>query len=376
MVKSVYYLILSLIILGSCQFKSNSENQNGGRKMQINQASFGYIENREVYLYTLTNDQGMIVQITNYGGIVTSIIVPDKHGNFNDVVLGYDKLDGYLEQTPYFGAIVGRYANRIAKGKFNLDGEEYFLATNNGPNHLHGGVKAFDKVVWSAETFQDNNEIGLVLHYLSKDGEEGYPGNLDIRVRYSLTNKNELKIYYSATTDKATPINLSHHSYFNLNGKMNGDVLDYTLWIDSDKYTIVDETLIPTGELREVSGSMDFRKPKKIGLDITNVEGGYDHNYVLNNKGNLKMVATLVDSLSGRIMEVYTTEPGIQFYSGNFLDGTIKGKKGIVYKKHFGLCLETQHFPDSPNQPDFPNTILRPGETYTQQTVYKFGLMK
>jgi aldose 1-epimerase len=369
---SYYIVILSIFALSSCQFNTTSENQNGGIEMQINKVSFGHIDNKEVYLYILINKHGMIVRITNYGGIVTSIIVPDKKGNFDDVVLGYDNLDGYLEETPYFGAIVGRYANRIAKGEFTLDGEEYTLATNNGPNHLHGGIIGFDKVIWDADTFQDEDILGLKLHYLSKDGEEGYPGNLDVSVTYILTNDNELKIDYKVTTDKATPVNLSHHSYFNLAGSVDRDVLEQVLWIDADKYTVVDETLIPTGELRDVTGSMDFRTPKKVGSQITEVEGGYDHNYVLNNDGKYAMIATLTDSSSGRTMEVYTSEPGMQFYSGNFLDGTITGKNDIVYKKHHGLCLETQHFPDSPNQPDFPNTILRPGETYKQKIVYKF----
>jgi len=376
----LYYLIISIIIFSSCQSNTTSENQNGGIEMQISKAPFGHIDNIDVYLFTLTNKHGMIVRITNYGGIVTSIVVPDKNGNFDDVVLGYDNLDGYLEETPYFGAIVGRYANRIAKGEFTLDGEEYTLVTNNGPNHLHGGIIGFDKVIWDADTFQDKEELGLKLHYISKDGEEGYPGNLDVTVRYILTNNNELKIDYTATTDKATPVNLSHHSYFNLAGCVDPesfrDILDHTLWIDADKYTVVDETLIPTGELRDVTGPMDFREPKKIGDHISQVEGDYDHNYVLNNNGKYAMVASLSDSSSGRILEVFTSEPGMQFYSGNFLEGTITGKNDIIYKKHFGVCLETQHFPDSPTQPDFPNTILRPGETYTQQTVYKFCLMK
>lgn len=344
--------------------------------MEINKKSFGLIDHQEVYLYTLTNKQGMIVRITNYGGIVTSIVVPDKNGDFDDVVLGYDNLDGYLKETPYFGAIVGRYANRIAKGCFTLNGETFSLAINNEPNHLHGGIKAFDKVVWDAETFQSENQIGITLHYLSKDGEEGYPGNLDVTVHYILTNENQLKIEYKAITDKATPINLTHHSYFNLSGTRGNDVLRHTLWIDADKYIVVDENLIPTGEKRDVSGSMDFRNAKKIGDQIASVEGGYDHSYVLNNNSEFALVATLADSISGRVMDVFTSEPGMQFYSGNFLDGSIKGKNGVVYNKHFGLCLETQHFPDSPNQADFPNTILQAGETYSQQTVYKFGLLE
>ena len=368
----LYIVLIAVVLLYGCQ----NNNQNTEIGMQIKKVSFGHIDGNEVCLYTLTNEKGMMVRITNYGGIVTSIIVPDKHGNFEDVVLGYDNLKGYLEETPYFGAIVGRYANRIANGKFTLDGEKHTLAVNNGPNHLHGGVKAFDKVIWDTETFQNDNEIGLVFHYLSRDGEEGYPGNLDITVQYILTNNNELKISYKATTDKATPVNLTHHSYFNLSGNLGRDVLDHTLWIDADRYTVVDDNLIPSGELRDVTGAMDFGEPKKVGNDLSNVEGGFDHNYVLNNKGNFALAAVLSDSSSGRIVEVYTSEPGIQFYSGNFLDGSIIGKNGIKYQKHSGLCLETQHFPDSPNHPDFPNTILRPGETYKQQTVYKFGLMK
>lgn len=376
--KRLYYIILllSIVVLNSCQYKGSSENHNSEIEMQINKTSFGHIEDTEVYLYTLTNKHGMIVRISNYGGIVTSIVVPDKKGKFDDVVLGYDNLDGYLKDTPYFGAIVGRYANRIAKGKFTLDNIEYSLVTNNGPNHLHGGIKAFDKVIWNAETYQDSSWAALVLHYISEDGEEGYPGNLDVIVKYTLTNDNELKIDYKATTDKPTPINLTHHSYFNLAGSVDLDILEHTLWINAKKYIIVDETLIPTGELRDVEGPMDFRSPKKIGAQIAEVPGGYDHTYVLKKQDKLAVVATLTDSLSGRIIDVYTSEPGMQFYTGNFLDGTIIGKNGIAYKKHYGLCLETQHFPDSPNQIDFPNTILQPGEMYKQQTVYRFGLMK
>lgn len=371
----LYTVLITVVVLYGCQ-NNIPNNQNTEIEMQIEKVSFGHIDGKEVYLYTLTNNKRMMVRIINYGGIITSIQVPDKKGNFEDVVLGYDNLKGYLEETPYFGAIVGRYANRIANGKFTLDGEEYLLAVNNGPNHLHGGIKAFDKVIWDAETFQNENELGLELHYLSKDGEEGYPGNLKVTIRYILTNANELKINYKATTDKVTPVNLTHHSYFNLSGNLNQDVLENTLWIDADEYTVVNDNLIPTGELRNVSGPMDFREPKKVGGKLANVEGGFDHNYVLNNEGNFALVATLIDSASGRMMEVFTSEPGIQFYSGNFLDGSITGKNDIVYKKHTGLCLEAQHFPDSPNQPNFPSTILHPGETYKQQTVYKFGLLK
>ncbi len=363
-----------IVIICGCIENKPKQDQKGNHTMSITKEVFGTVDSKEVYLYTLKNSSGFTIKITNYGGIVTSILAADNSGKFDNVVLGYDSLSGYLKDTPYFGAIVGRYANRIARGKFVLNGEEYTLAVNNGPNHLHGGLKGFDKVVWDAEEIQQENEASLKLHYLSKDGEEGYPGNLDVTMIYTISNDNELKIEYSAKTDKPTPINLSHHSYFNLAGTSGRDIMDQTLFIDADKYTVVDETLIPTGELRDVSGAMDFRKPMTVGSRINDVPGGYDHNYVLNNKEKFAKVAELFDSISGRTMEVYTDEPGMQFYSGNFLDGSITGCNGVVYRKHFGLCLETQHFPDSPNHPEFPNTILRPGEEYRQKTVYKFGV--
>jgi aldose 1-epimerase len=374
--KRIIYLILTAgILLTSCSSGTKPANKSNEKEssMSITKKPFGKVDGKEVYLFTLKNKNGMIVKITNYGGIVTSILTPDRNGRFDDVVLGYDNLDGYLKDTPYFGALVGRYANRIANGKFTIDGKEYSLAINNGPNSLHGGIKGFDKVVWDAEQFETGNGAGVKLHYLSKDGEEGYPGNLDIYVTYTLTNDNELKIDYSATGDKPTPVNLTHHSYFNLAGTTGRDILGQKLFIDADKYTVVDKNLIPTGELRDVTGTpMDFRKPETVGNRIDEVEGGYDHNYVLNNNGKLTKIAELYDTVTGRVMDVFTTEPGIQFYSGNFLDGSITGKKGIVYRKHFGLCLEAQHFPDSPNHPEFPNTILRPDEKYTQTTIYKF----
>jgi aldose 1-epimerase len=376
--KSIIYLFLTAgIFLISCNNTHNRKSKTKEKEssMSIKKEPFGNVDNKQVYLFTLKNKNGMVVKITNYGGIVTSILTPDKNGDFDDVVLGYDNLDGYLNETPYFGAIVGRYANRIAKGSFTIDGKSYSLAINNGPNSLHGGIKGFDKVVWDAEQFEKRDGVGIKLHYLSRDGEEGYPGNLDTYVTYILTNDNELKIDYSATTDKATPVNLTHHSYFNLGGTSGKDILNHTLFIDAGKYTVVDETLIPTGELRDVTGTpMDFRKPATVGSRIEQVEGGYDHNYVLKNNGKPAKIAELYDTLSGRVMDVFTTEPGVQFYSGNFLDGSITGKKGIVYGKHFGLCLEAQHFPDSPNHPEFPNTILRPGKKYTQTTIYKFGV--
>ncbi len=377
MKRIIYLILITGIFASSCNNGQNPESKTKEKEssMSIKKEPFGKVDNKEVFLYILKNENGMVVKITNYGGIVTSILAPDKIGKFDDVVLGYDNLNGYLKETPYFGAIVGRYGNRIAKGSFTIDGKKYSLAINNGPNSLHGGIKGFDKVVWDAEKFETKDGVGIKLHYLSKDNEEGYPGNLDVYVTYTLSNENELKINYLATTDQPTPVNLTHHSYFNLAGTSGRDILGQTLFIDADKYTVVDENLIPIGELRDVTGSpMDFRKPTSVGGRINDVEGGYDHNYVLNNNGQIAKVAELFDSVSGRLMDVSTTEPGMQFYSGNFLDGSITGKKGIVYNKHFGLCLETQHFPDSPNHPEFPNVILKPGENYTQTTVYKFGV--
>lgn len=367
-------VFIILTLASACVQKEQKQDNPKENLMSITKEKFGTIDDKEVSLYTLKNKSGFSLKITNYGAIVTSIYAQDKNGSFDNVVLGYDNLESYLKETPYFGAIVGRYANRIEKGKFVLDGQEYTLAVNNGPNHLHGGLKGFDKVIWQAEEFQSENEIGLRLNYLSLDKEEGYPGNLAVKLTYSITNDNEFKIEYLAISDKPTPVNLSHHSYFNLAGTSGRAILDQTLMISADFYTVVDESLIPTGELRDVSGAMDFRKPATVGSRISEVPGGYDHNYVLNNNGLFEKVAELSDSLTGRKMEVFTDEPGVQFYSGNFLDGTLTGNGGLVYRKHLGLCLETQHFPDSPNHPEFPNTILRPGEEYRQKTVYKFGL--
>ena len=314
----------------------------------------------------------MSVKITNYGGIVTSIVTPDKEGKLADVVLGFDDLQSYVDGHPYFGSIVGRYGNRIANAKFSIDGVEYSLAANNGPNHLHGGNKGFDKVMWEAKEKAFSDTASLRLRYLSPDGEEGYPGNLRVMVSYSLTSENELIIDYKASTDKSTPINLTHHSYFNLGGTQE-NVLDHMLTISSNKYVLVNENLIPTGELKDVKGTpMDFSTAHSIGERIAMVEGGYDHTYVLLNEGNVLKVADVFDPQSGRGMEVYTSEPGMQFYTGNFLDGTLSGKNGIVYTQHHGFCLETQHFPDSPNQPEFPSAILNPGEEYAQKTIYKF----
>ncbi len=338
-------------------------------------------DGQAVRLYTLRNTQGMTAKIMTYGAIVVSLTAPDKDGNYDDIVLGYDNLADYVKNSPYFGAIVGRYGNRIAKGKFALDGTTYTLATNDGENHLHGGVKGFDKVVWEDEPVDRSDAVGVKLSYLSKDGEEGYPGNLKVNVTYLLTNKNELRIEYEATTDKATPVNITHHGYFNLTA-CRRNILGHELMLNADKFTPVDAGLIPTGELRPVEGTpMDFRKLTPIGARIDDdyeqlkLGGGYDHNWVLNKKGSKQMTlaAEVYEPTTGRDMTVWTTEPGIQFYSGNFLDGTITGKGGIVYKHRYGMCLETQHYPDSPNKPDFPSTILRPGRKYETTTIYRFA---
>jgi len=331
-------------------------------------------------LYTLKNSHGMEVQAMTYGGIITSIRVPDRKGQISDVVLGHESLDGYIPNPPYFGAIVGRYANRIANGTFTLDGKTYTLAKNDGPNTLHGGTtRTFDKVVWDAEPLKD--KIGVVFTYLSKDGEEGFPGNLKVTVSYMLTEDNELVINYEATTDKATPINVSQHSYFNLKGEGNGDILDHEIMINADRFTPVDKTLIPTGELRPVKGTpFDFTTATRIGsriddnYDQLQLGHGYDHNFVINRKGDgLVLAAKVYEPTTGRVLEVTTTQPGVQFYTGNFLDGSVTGKQGHVYKRRYGFCLETQHFPDSPNHPAFPTTILRPDERFHQQTVFKFS---
>lgn len=355
---------------------------NGVKKsIDITKGQYGKTQDgKTVDIYTLTNANGCEVKITNYGGIVVSLTVPDKNGQLGDVVLGYDSLDEYIKNNPYFGALIGRYGNRIGKGQFKLDGQTYTLAKNDGDNHLHGGNVGFDKVVWDAKEIRESGAVGLELTYLSKDGEEGYPGNLTATVKYIWTNKNELKIEYTATTDKTTVVNLTHHSYFNLAGK--GDILSHELMIKADKFTPVDEGLIPTGELRDVSGTpFDFTKATAIGarIEADNEQlkfgKGYDHNWVLNDyDGKMQTVASLYEPTTGRLMEIITTEPGLQFYSGNFLDGTITGKAGVVYNFRTGLCLETQHFPDSPNKPEFPSTTLKPGEKYSTTTIYKFTI--
>lgn len=337
--------------------------------------AFGEADGKPVALYTLTNKNGIQVRITNYGGIITAWMVPDKNGRASSIVLGFDSLSGYLAKPPYFGALIGRYGNRIANGKFSIGNTSYTLAANDGKNHLHGGVKGFDKVVWDAHVVADSVPA-LVLTYLSKDGEEGYPGNLQTKVTYTLTGDNTLQVEYAATTDKTTPINLTQHSYFNLTGDHANTILDHVLKINADAYTPVDSTLIPTGELRPVKGTpFDFTNPFKIGARIASVPGGYDHNFVLNLKdSSLQWAATLSDSLSGRVLDVYTTEPGLQFYSGNFLNGSLKDSQGHPFNQHCGLCLETQHFPNSPNEPKFPGTLLQPGQQYHSITQYRFHL--
>jgi aldose 1-epimerase len=349
-------------------------------KRGVSRSAFGHTgDGKPVDLYTLTNRTGMEVRAMTYGAIITNIRVADRKGEMGDVVLGFDTLEGYLKDSPYFGALVGRYGNRIAKGQFVLDGRTYKLAVNNPPNHLHGGVKGFDKQVWSARPLDGPDGVGIAFTRLSVDGEEGYPGNLNATVTYTLTDKNELVVKYEATTDKPTPVNLTQHTYFNLAG--TGDILEHELMLNADRYTPVDPTLIPTGELAPVENTpFDFRKSTPIGARITQAHpqlkngNGYDHNWVLNRTGaGLQTAARVLEPSTGRTLEVATTEPGVQFYTGNFLDGTLKGKNGTVYQRRTGLCLETQHFPDSPNHPAFPTTIVKPGQTYSSRTVFTFG---
>ncbi|MEM8666405.1 MAG: aldose epimerase family protein [Planctomycetota bacterium] len=335
-----------------------------------------------IKLYTLTNSNGAKIKVTNYGAIITSIIVPDRDGKLGDIALGYDRVEDYMNAVdkPYFGAIVGRYGNRIANGEFTIDGETYTLAKNNPPNHLHGGTIGFDKVVWDAKLTGGDGWSGIVLTYRSKDKEEGYPGNLDVQVTYKWTNDNDLVVDYLATTDKATPVNLTQHAYFNLKGEGNGTILDHELMLKAKKYTPVDSTLIPTGELADVTGTpFDFTKAKPIGRDIAQENEqlkfglGYDHNFVIDREGEgLQVAAFVSEPTSGRTMEIRTTEPGIQFYCGNFLDGRLTGKSGKPYEFRGGFCLETQHYPDSPNQESFPSTILKPGGAYKTTTVFSF----
>ena len=377
--------VLSFAVLCHAVIIGQSGAQSGAQpgSTPVKREPFGKMaDGKAVERFTLTNANGVVLQAINYGGIITSLRVPDRNGRLDDIVLGFDNLDGYLKDHPFFGAIIGRYGNRIAKGAFTLEGKTYKLATNNGVNHLHGGNKGFDKVLWAAEPVAGRNAIAFTR--TSPDGEEGYPGNLRVRVTYTLTDANELIVDYSATTDKATPVNLTQHSYFNLAGQASGDILGHQLMINADRYTPVDDTLIPTGELAPVAGTpFDFRKSTAIGERINQKDAqltngkGYDHNWVLNRKGDgRQLAARVVEPKTGRTLEITTTEPGIQFYSGNFLDGTLTGKAGAVYKHRTGFCLETQHYPDSPNQPKFPSTILKPGAEYKTSTVFTFGVAK
>ena len=374
------HIIIAALVLGAAACHRPS------MRAHITRTAFGTTaDGKPVELFTLTNAHGVEVRAMTYGATIVSLRTPDRGGRLGDIVLGHPTLAGYLAQSPYFGAVVGRYGNRIAKGRFSLDGKAYQLATNNGPNHLHGGVRGFDKVVWNAEPAETDSSAAVTFSYVSPAGEEGYPGTLHARVTYTLTDRDELRVDYLATTDQATPVNLTQHSYFNLAGAGTRDILGHELMIAADRYTPVDATLIPTGEIAPVAGTpFDFRTPTAIGarIDQNDVQiqngKGYDHNWVLNRagaaEGALVHAARVTEPTTGRTLDVFTTEPGLQFYSGNFLDGTITGKDGRVYRHRDGFCLETQHFPDSPNHSNFPSTILRPGREYRSTTVFQFGV--
>ena len=367
--------ILLIVLLAVCAVLAQAQ-------ATVSKAPFGTADGQSVDLYTLRNVHGVEAKITNYGGILVSLKVPDRNGKFDDVVLGFNDLDTYLKGHPYFGALIGRYGNRIAKGRFTLNGVEYKLAVNNGENTLHGGLKGFDKVVWTGKEMKTKAGPAVVLTYLSKDGEEGYPGNLNVRVVYTLTNNNEIKLDYSATTDKDTVINLTEHSYFNLAGEGNGDILNTLVTINGNRFLPTDAGSIPTGEFRNVKGTpFDFLTPHAIGERINQDEeqlklgNGYDHTWIINGQsGTLRLAATAYETTSGRMMQVWTTEPGVQFYTGNFLDGTLTGKSGKIYQRRFGFCFETQHYPDSPNHPAFPTTTLKKGATYNSTTIYRFAI--
>jgi aldose 1-epimerase len=388
MTKKLLFLCSTYCLLLSCgpQKKTETDQIKDIKMFEISSKNFGVTPSGDsVTQYTISNGQGLSVSIINYGGIVTHLMVPDKNGKIEDVVLGYDNLEGYLEATPYFGAIVGRYGNRIAKGKFSLNGKEYTLAINNGPNHLHGGLKGFDKVIWEAQPFENADGAGIILHYVSEDMEEGYPGNLDVHVTYTIREDNTIEINYSAVTDKPTVVNLTQHSYFNLTGNTKRDILNHKVKISADKMIPVDAGLIPTGEMLPVAGTpFDFNTLKVVGEDINDdneqlvLGGGYDHCWVLDKPAEdaLEWVVTAEDPESGRVFELATTEPGVQFYTGNFLDGTITGKYGVVYNQRYGLCFEPEHYPDSPNQPNFPSVVLNPEEEYNTTTVWKFSVME
>jgi len=382
MKRSVLWVTIAGAVLMTTMAASGATAKPGSTK----KSSFGKTPDGEaVDLYTLTNKNGVEAEITTYGGSVVSLKVPDRNGKLGDVVLGFDSVEGYETNTSYIGALIGRYGNRIGHALFKLDGKTYTLAKNNGENTLHGGTKGFNKAVWAAKETPAKDGQALELTYLSKDGEEGFPGNLHVRVIYTLEDSNALKIEYSATTDKDTVLNLTNHSYFNLAGPGSGDILGHMLMINAAKFTPVDLGLIPTGELRDVAGTpFDFRKATEIGSRINSDDeqiklgGGYDHNFVLNRKPGepISLAARVVEPKTKRVLEVWTTEPGVQFYTGNFLDGTLTGKGGISYTKRSAFCLETQHFPDSPNKPEFPSTELKPGQRYHTTTIYKFSTEK
>jgi aldose 1-epimerase len=377
---------IAAVLLTGCATTTNSKSDScccSGSSCKVAKEPFGKtLDGKPVDIYTLSNTNGVEARICNYGGIVVSLKCPDKDGHIGDVVLGYDNLDGYLTNSPYFGAMIGRYGNRIAKGHFTLDGVTYTLAVNNGPNALHGGLKGFDKKVWAARVLPCDDGPSLELTYTSKDGEEGYPGTLKVTAVYTLLSDNGLRLEYTATTDKDTVLNLTQHSYFNLAGK--GDVLGHKVFIDADKFTPVDETLIPTAEIRDVAGTpFDFRKSTAIGDRIGQDDkqlkygNGYDHNYVLKHKmGHLDIIARVTEPTTGRVLEVLSTEPGLQFYSGNFLDGSNVGKGGQVYQFRNAFCMEPQHYPDSPNQSGFPPVVLRPGQVYHNTIIFRLSVEK
>jgi aldose 1-epimerase len=380
-VMAVTAALAGLVLAAGCG-RSESLTPVPEIKPRLTQVPFGRTpDDQLVDIITLRNGNGIEMTVLTYGGIIMSLRTPDRTGALDDIVLGFDDLTSYLEKSPYFGCLIGRYGNRIAKGRFSLDGRAYTLATNNGANHLHGGVKGWDKAVWAFDAFQHADGVGVVLTHTSKDGDEGYPGTVKAKVTYTLTEKNDLVVDYEATTDKATVINLTQHSYFNLAGAKANDILGHELMLNAAQYTPVDDTLIPTGQIAPVEGTpFDFRKSTAIGARINDKNEqlargkGYDHNFVLTRTApGLAEAARVVEPITGRTMTIATTEPGIQFYSGNFLDGTLTGKGGRVYPHRSGFCLETQHYPDSPNHPNFPSTTLKPGETYKTQTVFTFG---
>uniref|UniRef100_UPI004048FDF2 galactose-1-epimerase n=1 Tax=Fulvivirga sp. TaxID=1931237 RepID=UPI004048FDF2 len=383
MKNGLFFILLACATLSSCSNKTESEDKSAevDNTPLEEQAVFGTYQGNQVLEYKLTNKNGVEVKVINYGGIITSILTPNKEGVLEDIVLGYDTLSGYLKDSPYFGALIGRFGNRIANGRFELDGEVYVLEQNNNGQHLHGGLVGFDKVFWNIKELSSEDGSALELTYSSKDGEEGYPGELDVKVIYTLTDDNELMVEYEAETSKMTVVNLTQHTYFNLTGNVKGDILGHHLKLEAEGFLPVDENLIPTGEIQSVKGSpFDFLNEEVIGKRINNDDQqltygmGYDHCWVLNPADSLKLAATLYEPSSGRLMEVFTTEPGIQFYSGNFLDGSLIGKDNVKYAHRTGLCLETQHFPDSPNQPQFPSVVLNPDEVYRSKSVYKFSV--